>query len=980
MAATLDIPHLRQRLRDLSFRPYQLKSAELGGGQDQPFEQAFSNLAHAYIRDKAPKLLDFEVGFQLIEKNQDNTKAVGVFGFKVGNQWLYAPVFFLNGDLKGHELLYVKSQDVFVPLKENWLNYLLGRRQASIGEGMNRNLSLVGVMPPNLYQLTRSPHKFAVVACRLCGQPRHEEALVCGHCGHAYKVQPPGEPASLPAHGTSIEAVQGGMGGSGGELGGAEGEDSKAGAAKSCCECCGAPCPPGQTYCADCAKEHAKAPKMASWASNVMPDLAYFATQAPGKDPKFAALRGLPDLLKEAGEPLFRHLVEQVGQAYPTVLRAVDQCYGPAMLEGVARGIALQKRAAASTSIMKESALAAAGEPPGQGWNGSYKRPSKDNGGEGSYGVAALDSLPGGHQGLAPKKAHYPGCKGYKPRKRRVKKGSVLAELLAEKEAARESRFPDTEGGRGKVKVVTSDAIHDGNQADLVHDLSKDEREVLMKERVVVRDHRDDRDVTIAYSVQTHRKLWNPTRTNVYNVLVKPAEFKKCLVVWGPYDRGGANTFCTVVDLDSKRWTNIHPSKVWVESEYDDEAWRKWYDKLGAATSLEGGGKYYLILTPTGQGTVPCTAVESYGADKQKTRLYDVKFSNWCDLSGPFYQSDYPRSNTPERQGAMHGSRLRLTGLPGKKVRVSDGEVAVPDGSKLVSVKAPERKANDADSDGDDNGPGEATAGTEPEALQLGNTLDVDLALAATTTPLRLFADGTDVTFDRAKRLNKVGALRELIVRHGLREKAARELISRAEQEGRHGRSFTCLLKYARPGAPIDDMVSGAPNSPPFPEPNIGYDPMTGSNVPTMGESEFNVKVPDMSASRTDRSIYQPQGPDPRSMQIAQQAARTGQREVFDTAMLGSMLKAVRQPSMVERYLGDLMKGVDRLGRILFLFYWHGEEFEDRYGKQDMPELEDGLRNSFEAVGDILLALKRKTVDPYPDEGTDTDLSAIANQ
>jgi hypothetical protein len=98
------------------------------------------------------------------------------------------------------------------------------------------------------------------------------------------------------------------------------------------------------------------------------------------------------------------------------------------------------------------------------------------------------------------------------------------------------------------------------------------------------------------------------------------------------------------------------------------------------------------------------------------------------------------------------------------------------------------------------------------------------------------------------------------------------------------------------------------------------------------------------------------------------------------TQLLGSLSKAVRQPSMVERYLGDLMGGVDRLGRILFLCYWHGEEFEDRYGKQDMPELEDGLRNSFEAVGDILLALKRKAVGPYPDEGTDVDLSSIANQ
>lgn len=139
-------------------RPF-FKISALGGEQDMPFEQAFSNLAHAYLKDKAPTLLDYEIGFQLLDRNQENTKAVGVFGFKVGNQWLYAPVFFLNGDLKGHELLYIKNQDMFVPLKENWLNYILNRRPSILGEGVNKNLSQIGVSQPYLSQLSSSPSK-----------------------------------------------------------------------------------------------------------------------------------------------------------------------------------------------------------------------------------------------------------------------------------------------------------------------------------------------------------------------------------------------------------------------------------------------------------------------------------------------------------------------------------------------------------------------------------------------------------------------------------------------------------------------------------------------------------------------------------------------------------------------------------------------------------------------------------------------------
>ena len=87
---------LKAILRD-QISPDMFKSAGVATGGETEFEQAFSSLAYAYLKDKAPRLLDFLVGFQLVDRNEDNTKAMGVFGFSVGDQWLYAPVFFLNG-------------------------------------------------------------------------------------------------------------------------------------------------------------------------------------------------------------------------------------------------------------------------------------------------------------------------------------------------------------------------------------------------------------------------------------------------------------------------------------------------------------------------------------------------------------------------------------------------------------------------------------------------------------------------------------------------------------------------------------------------------------------------------------------------------------------------------------------------------------------------------------------------------------------
>lgn len=153
--SSLSAPALRQRLRDCNRTS--LKYASIGGDQESSFEQAFSSLAYAYLKDKSPRLLDFIIGFQLVDRNEDNTKAVGIFGFKVGDQWLYGPTFFLNGDLKGHELLYIKKQDTFVPMKENWVNYLISRKPHVLGEGSSQNSAQLGGLMPNLAKLTRPP-------------------------------------------------------------------------------------------------------------------------------------------------------------------------------------------------------------------------------------------------------------------------------------------------------------------------------------------------------------------------------------------------------------------------------------------------------------------------------------------------------------------------------------------------------------------------------------------------------------------------------------------------------------------------------------------------------------------------------------------------------------------------------------------------------------------------------------------------------
>lgn len=124
---------------------------------DQDFEKAFSSLAYAEMEQKAPGLAPYAVGFQLVEKNDNDSHALGVFGFMVGQQWYYAPVFWLNGKIKGYELLYIVSQDLFVPMQEAWVNHLTSRQPYVLGEGTAQTSRDLGGSAPDMSVFPRSP-------------------------------------------------------------------------------------------------------------------------------------------------------------------------------------------------------------------------------------------------------------------------------------------------------------------------------------------------------------------------------------------------------------------------------------------------------------------------------------------------------------------------------------------------------------------------------------------------------------------------------------------------------------------------------------------------------------------------------------------------------------------------------------------------------------------------------------------------------
>lgn len=778
-----------------------VKQAELGGeGNDTQFEQAFSNLAHAYLKDKAPGLLDYEVGFELMERNEDNTKAVGLFGFKVGSQWLYAPVFFINGDLKGHELLYLKDQDQFVPLKENWLNYILRRKPASLGKKTDQNMGRLGFLTPDLQAFSRPPAKFAS--------------------------------ANKPAD-DSDEMMEG------------------------------------------------------------VRAFAKFACSNPVHDPKFAKTITLKSFLnKEAShsKSAYRELVKgiiDICQRFPKMAEAIDSTCGNDFL----------KNAVAKLGTLTEP------------------------------GVLSEDTVQLKHQ---------------------------------EKQA---------------LTIVVRSFNSSCNGSEDIMDSPEPDKKKLLTDGVIFRDARTKDDTAIAYRVQEPTSIENPPTTGVYDLLVSPFSMLKTVIFLMPHGPSGRQDFATVVSYEGENsWINSHPGNLFTrpprdggqdspESKTSGDSYAKFFEKLPDTTSLTKGS-LYMAVSESGDASVPFEVLKTDSAS-DGTKNYRVLYHDSASQPKPGYlpkatgkeaYNDYSYSSSV----IGGGRKLYVTDKPGSRIKSIKGDLYIPGNFKMIKLS------------------GDCCSGDG--SITPGNLTDLQHAIYQKTASLNVRHTGSEVSVN-GRVLEPKEALIHLVRDVALREKQARCILEEAKQNKVANyrvhkpvkEDAGDLIKSAAPGDQIDQSMQGTTSAPAFPTPPTGMESTLLGSVQSSYPQQQALPAMNSQSLQANSAVYDPRLPDPKTMAIGYNAAQSGQKEVFDTSMIGTLIKSVRDDTMVDRHLGDLMGGLDKIGRILFSFYWHKDKFEDRYGKKDIPELEDNLRNSFEQLGDLLLFLKQKTIDSYPDEGISLD-------
>jgi hypothetical protein len=390
----------------------------------------------------------------------------------------------------------------------------------------------------------------------------------------------------------------------------------------------------------------------------------------------------------------------------------------------------------------------------------------------------------------------------------------------------------------------------------------------------------------------------------------------------------------TVIRLSDRRTMNASPTTLWVKPGLESrEDFQKWVDEQ-SNKKLQKGAPYVLVdYNRGGDGTCPFTVTRVLGSGE-----YEVSWDRYNDHRRP---ETLPAIETRDthpiheyRPDRFFGPATLVLGTQAEKFKALQHTLYAPHDVLIFRLRT----------EAENNKPGDFDKREAPFAT--GSRADLQMALiqkmASAGGSLKLKSDGQEVAINGGQLQTKRAALFSLILGHGLAEDTARELLKQADVAGISGKRAEFYVKYADGYSYPYETSGGGPQAPAIPEPQVGSGPTLGY-LPTVGPEQYGFQVPPLESSQTDMTRWdmRPEAlPDPSTMQFAQQAAQTGQKDVFDVSALKGLIKTVGHDDLFDEDLKDLFDTLNRLGRMRFLFYWHNDDFENRYGKQDLPNLE----------------------------------------
>lgn len=834
------------------------------------FEDDFGTLAYQFVNDRAPALSPYMLGFEVVDRNDDGSRAVGIFGYKVDDDFYYIPAFFLNNQVRGVDMILNKKTNQFVPLTEKWIDFIVNKHSIRLGSPANSDVRDT-IRNPDLSFVQRPQVGLGKIAEELPWTP----AQAWGYIKEAT--------AKLLEDASFCEMLSGAV--------------SKNGIEKS------------------------------------------------------------------AESKYFKDFMEKVG--------------GPECMTRFLKTMHDVGFANAALSLYKGAEAF---------WTDNLKNAS--------IHVACMN-----------KKAEEA------PKVRVVDSMEGFAKVAQDTPASDvgEPDIPLSMEENARQIVEHSFTIEDDRKDEDVAKVTDDEALVSFERRFNPPDGPGKYNFMMSDG--------NTREGVILNAVLSPSCDKgNTYVVFeddGNVLAEASPRSVMTTDADEKGRDNT------------DEDLKKLYDRAQSMSDIDIGnsdvrkGKDYLFVDNKGNAAGPFN-IKFVLADGDHVRFGTGYSDNCCfrtstpsgleesygfmdwDLSDRFHGKDGykkcdPLENRCECGICSPNDFITVGSFSGMPKKTSAG-VVIPYDWKALPIKTVDRYAPYIENESEkDRALREAKVEEKYEEYKskytFASAMDIlEQMQSQGIERIKVASDGSAYTVKVSGAKNVHGpmgykeAAIDLVTRFGMRPRRAFDVLSKAASEDvRLLVQIPSLNKQAQMGdglvgvsmpAPLEQLPSTDPYTgvPVYQSPYIDVTHGQFTGVPGLppeggltrginigGEMERNMGYAEYPDEHNE-AISGALPIDEEARRLAEEAAAAGQRHVFDQAAIGGLVKVFDTANVVDSYIPDFMDTIDRLGRILFLFYWKHEDFNQRYGSDDMVQMEDHLRSVFKQLGELTLNLKEKAV------------------
>jgi hypothetical protein len=508
-----------------------------------------------------------------------------------------------------------------------------------------------------------------------------------------------------------------------------------------------------------------------------------------------------------------------------------------------------------------------------------------------------------------------------------------------------------------------------GNK-EKVKKLTDSQKKTLMSQGYVIVDDRAPNEKSTFGAVDYLKKFINPPESGFYSYVTKLGGLRYGLILVRPkqLQQDFATDDVLVLDIESKDGsTYIKDHKqVFVKDQIRVQDYSAVHKMMvDAAEGKPGYSNVYVLINENLKATQPFRINANFKDASGIRRIAVEPHSIWadwcCDEKGgkkdrPGSIHDLPRGNFYNHPKKVKEVHLVMTKRQGDRLDYHDNTIYVPAGYKLLKITPAccfpgwrETGFSGNENDGDAKAHEQKLRGEPGTPGKLHAMLE-----DKNIFPMSVHTNGSEYFVDikgaKKRYDDPIKAKIAMVMDIGLDEKVAEELLDSLVP----GFTKKGHLKMAYTGDIYPQPFEEQPYTNEFGQSTyvgVGQE----NTLPTLDSYTGNPTRQDLG------TMPEVKGIDPRYVQDAIRLAQSGQKEIFDTQMIGALAKYVSVGDKISEYLPSMVEAMDRLGRILFLLHWETDKFKEMYGRGDLPELVELVTSVLKNIGDLIIFLKRKS-------------------